>query len=321
MRKKKLLILEPHDFSLHTKTLLSVYFDVEEIKQDIGLFDALANNVKDTDVLWVRLKYFISADVLSYFNQLKYIVSATTGLNHIDLEACAKQHIKIISLRGEIDFLKHIAATAEHTLNLMLSLFRQTVAAVMDVRDACWRRDLFKGHEIKDKTIGLIGFGRVAKKVARYLNAMDAQVLAYDPYLDKSEFIKEQVECCDLNTLVKRSDMVSLHASYHQGMPVLLDKNLLNQFKPGAYLINTARGELIDECSLLELLKNKHLAGAALDVLNQEQSISLLTHPLVLYAKQHAHLLITPHIGGCTYESLSLAEHFVAKKLIEQVCV
>jgi len=274
----------------------------------------LLSMIPEANVLWVRLRHRIDAALMASAPELKIIVTATTGLNHIDLEEAGRRGIQILSLRGKTEFLKDVRATAEHTIGLMLALLRNIPAAASDVTAGAWRRDRFQGTELYGKTIGLFGYGRLGRIVAKYLAAFDARVLVTDP-LQAPGVIDTAIESVAASEVLRRSDLISLHVDLREDTRGFFNADMFHAMKPGAYFINTSRGELIAEEALLKCLVNGSLAGAALDVLANEDSSGMAGHPLVEYARRHSNLIITPHIGGCTAESMRKTEHFLAQEL------
>lgn len=275
---------------------------------------AFREAVRGCEVLWVRLGNPIDGGLLDSAPDLKWIVSPTTGLNHIDLEAAERHGVRVLSLKGETNFLQHIRATAELALCHILNLLRRVPAATAHVLDGGWDREAFRGHELYQSTVGLVGFGRLGRILSRYLLAMGARVVAYDPFLESSP--EEGVELLELNELLKRASMVSLHAAWTPENEGFFNADCFGRMRNGSRFVNTARGELVDEAALLDALREKRLVAAAVDVLADETGGVSTSHPLVAYAREHDHLLITPHLGGCTYESMARTERFMAEKLI-----
>lgn len=275
--------------------------------------EALLREATPASVLWVRLRNLIDAEVLAAAPNLQYLATPTTGLTHIDLDAAERRGVRIISLQGEVEFLRGIRATAEHTVNLMLSLLRRTPAAAEHVCAGGWDRDTFLGGELYGKRVGLVGVGRLGSLVASYLQAFGCEVVGYDP--DAASAAASGATPVSLDELLSSSEIVSLHAAYTPGQPGWFNSGCFRRMKPGSFFINTARGELVDEAALLEALRSRHLAGAALDVLSGEDSTGMGRHPLVQWARENRNLLITPHIGGCTRESMEKTELFLAEKL------
>lgn len=275
----------------------------------------LLTELSDCDVLWVRLRNRIDREVMDAATALKFIITPTTGLNHIDLEEAKRRGIAVLSLRGEVDFLTNIRATAEHTLALTLALLRNLRYAAEHVEDGGWSRDLFRGEELLGRTVGVVGYGRLGRITAEYFHAFGSDIIASDPCISKGSF-SSFVKPLDLDALLGESDIVTLHVNLSAVTAGFFGRVQFARMKQGSRLINTSRGELLDEAALLGALRSGHLAGAALDVLCDEDTRGMPNHPLVLYAKENRNLLLTPHIGGCTYESMERTECFMAEKLI-----
>lgn len=308
----RVLNLEPESFNPEALSILESFADVEsvnltreELKEVIAKYDALI----------VRLGYKIDEEIISKAQNLKAIVTATTGLNHINVQACDNRGIAVLSLKEETDFLKTITATAEHTMGLLLALLRHIPSSYADVQNKNWNRNLFKGVELSGKTIGIIGYGRLGKMVAHYSAAFNMNVLAHDKITIAAS---DGIRMVSLDEILRTSDIISLHVSYSQDAHNLLDGEAFNVMKKNAIIINTSRGEMIDEEALLKALKEGKIAGAALDVLSGEYAdrVDWARHdPLIAYASQHSNLIITPHIGGATYDSMYKTELFMAHKL------
>ncbi|MFT3837821.1 MAG: NAD(P)-dependent oxidoreductase [Myxococcaceae bacterium] len=310
MSRPKVLIAEPHDFSGAAKALLDASCDVELRDTDAaGLTQAFAGY----DVVWVRLRQKITRELLAQKKACRVLACPVTGLDHIDLSACEQAGIKVVSLKGEAAFLERVRATAELTLGLALALVRHVPAATEHVREGHWNRDLFRGHELFEKTAGVLGVGRLGAIVARYYRALGMRVIGFDP---RADFPADIERAASLEQLLTQSDLLSVHVSYSPATHHLLGAPQLAQLKPGAVLVNTARGGVVDEPALLEALKSGRLAGAALDVLSGEPGIDE-KHPVVRYAREHRNCLVVPHIGGNTFESLDKTETFIAQKVLE----
>ncbi|WP_372716708.1 NAD(P)-dependent oxidoreductase [Novipirellula sp.] len=311
MSRPRLLISESAQFSAIAAESLQQVADVSLDDLDRP---GLLESVSDADVLWIRLRHQIDKQVLDRGRHLQFICSPTTGLNHIDLEEAGRRGIQVISLRGEVDFLREIRATAEHTIGLILAVLRKLPAAMEHVIAGDWNRDLFCGGELHGKTIGIVGFGRLGRVVAKYLHAFDTRVIAVDPNVQQDQ-VPEYVEMLPLHSLLEQSDIVTLHVNLYEQTKGFFGKEQFDRMKSGSWFINTSRGELVDERALLDALQSGKLAGAAVDVLSDERTSGMSHHPLVAYARKNRQLLITPHIGGCTTESMIKTEMFLAEKL------
>ena len=276
--------------------------------------DELLAQVGGYDVLIVRLAHQVDRVVLAAGTRLKAVVTATTGLDHIDTAYAASRDIAVLSLRGETAFLDSIWATAEHTWAVLLAVLRHIPQAHTSVRAGQWDRDLFRGRELARKRLGIVGLGRVGRKVARYGLAFAMDVAAYSP--QSEPWIDGVVQMPSLTTLLERSDVVSIHVPLNDQTVGLIGARALKRLPRGAVLVNTARGGIVDEAALVDALKTGHLAAAALDVIEHERAPRARnTGPLLAYARDHDNLLITPHIAGATHESMADTEVFMARKL------
>lgn len=311
--KPRLLIAESDRFSAAALADLEASFEVE--LADLGR-RGLLEAVGGCEVLWVRLRNAIDAELLAAAPGLRAIVTPTTGLNHIDLEAAERRGIRVLSLRGEIEFLREIRATAEHTIALLLALLRRLPAAAADVEAGRWDRDRFRGRELFGKTVGVIGYGRLGSIVARYLRAFECEVVANDGKTEH-ERVEDGVAFLPLPELLARADAVTLHVNLTAENEGMLGEQEFSAMPRGSWFVNTARGELVDEQALLEALRTGHLAGAALDVLRDERAEGMEASELVRFAREHGNLIVTPHIGGATVESMERTERFMAGRLLE----
>lgn len=308
--RPRVLITEPEGFSPLAVERLRAVADVELSTVDRpGLVAALGAY----DVVWLRLGHRLDADTLAHATRCRIIATPVTGLDHLDLEACAARGIRVVSLRGEVAFLRTVRATAEHTLALMLALLRRLPAAHGHVLEGGWDRDLFRGRELGDKVVGLVGVGRLGTLVAGYLRAFGCTVLGYDPRPDYPHDVAERVS--SLPELMARVDIVSLHLTYDRSTRHLIDAAQLAYLRPHAVLINTARGGVLDDRALYDALVSHRLAGAALDVIDGEPEVGR-DHPLVALARTTDRVLITPHLGGNTFESFEKTELFLAGRVV-----
>lgn len=272
----------------------------------------LGRALPHVDVLWVRLRNRVSGALMEAAPRLKLIATPTTGLNHIDVKHAQRRGIEVISLRGASEFLSKVRATAEHTIALILSLIRNVPGAVGHVQRGGWNRDLFQGRELYGKTAGVVGYGRLGRLVAHYLRAFDMRVLTADPNVSQSA-LEEGIQLVPLMQLLRESDLVTLHVNLCKETKAFFGWPQFEAMKPGAWFINTARGELVDEKAFLETLKSGALAGAAVDVICNESATVATSNPLALYAREHRNLVITPHLGGCTTESMEKTEIYLAQ--------
>ncbi|MEM6700927.1 MAG: NAD(P)-dependent oxidoreductase [Bacteroidota bacterium] len=310
--QSKILIAEADDFSKEVIKKLENYAQVDMLNCTQSDLKYL---LEEYDVFWFRLGFKIDETVLSENTRCKIIATPVTGIDHIDEILCKELNIRIVCLRGEREFLKKVRATAEMSIGLALSIMRKIPQAFEAVKQGNWERDWFRGNELYDKTIGIIGYGRLGAIVAEYAGVFGMKVVAVEPREEvKRQY--SQVEFLDsLEALASRSDLISLHVDYKPQTHHLLKESFFKSCKPSAFFINTSRGGIVDEKALLVALEQKWIKGAALDVLQNEPHIDQ-NNPLVAYAEVNDNLMIVPHIGGNTYESFEKTENFIADKII-----
>ena len=305
----RILNAEPENYSPAARTILD---RLGTVTDGPLLRPELIARLPDFDVLIVRLGHQVDREVLDHGPRLKAIVSATTGLDHIDTAFAGEKGIAVLSLRGETEFLRSVPATAELTWALLLALVRNLPGAFQSVLNGEWNRDRFKGHDLAGKRLGILGLGRIGEKVARYGLAFGMKVIAYDPF--RSGWMDGVEKAATLPDLLAQSDVLSVHIPLNEQTVRLVTAAELACLPAGAVLVNTSRGPVLAEPALLAALESGRLAGAALDVLAGERAAPAQS-PLLAYARTHSNLVLTPHIGGATYESMAATEIFMARKL------
>jgi len=295
--------------------------DALAILQEIAIVDSFSDLtpadlytlIPNYDVLITRLAFQIDARLMDHAVRLHTIVTATTGLNHIDLAYAQHKQIKVLSLKGELEFLRTIPSTAEHTWALLLSLVRHIPHAYQSVLDNQWDRDRFRGNQLLGKPLGILGFGRIGEKVARYALAFGMKVYAYDPNPVETS-LTEIFWCHSMEELLHQSEVLSIHVPFDSTTHHLLSIHELMQLPRHAFIINTARGGILNEKDVVDALESGHLRGLAVDVLEDEYQLN--HSPLLQYARNHANVIITPHIGGATLEAMAMTKVFMANKLV-----
>lgn len=271
-------------------------------------------------VLVVRLAHKIDASLLSRFPALRAIVSPTTGLDHIDEEACAERDIKIFSLGSTPEALERVTSTSELTIGLILALVRRIPQANTDVIERGeWQRDRFKGRQVAGLKLGIVGLGRIGRHVAGYARALGMTITASDPLWP--EFGFEYIQRVSLPELLETCDIVSLHVKHTPDTKNLIGPDQIEAMKPGALLVNTARGEILDENAATQALKASKLGGIAVDVLARENEVvdNLGLSPLVVAARAGFNVIITPHIGGCSQDAMHVTEKVMAQYCADQM--
>jgi len=305
----KIVVTEPLHLAENLKETLGALGTVVYGPMDD---DTLVHELADCDVLMVRLGRHIGEPLIAKAPRLHYILTATTGLDHIDLDAARLASVRVISLRDCQHAITDVSATAEHCLGLMLALLRGTPAASAHVLAGGWDRDKFWGTQLKGKCLGIVGYGRIGAMVAACTNALGMTVVANDI---KPEKIAPPAKPLSLDELLRTADVVSLHVTATPENRHLIDRNAIARLKRGAVFINTARGSLVDEAALAEAVETRRLFGVAVDVLEGEEHGGPSRSPLLAAAQAGYNVLITPHIGGATREAIARTETV----LIEQV--
>ncbi len=260
----------------------------------------------------IRSKTPIDQALLMHADRLKFIARAGAGLDQIDLEEVTRRGIQLFHApEGNRD------AVAEHALGMLLMLFNRLHIANQEVKQRVWAREANRGIELKGKTVGIIGYGNMGQAFAQRLSGFGVRVLAYDKY--KSGFSDAFADEASLSEIQKQADVLSLHIPLTEENKYLLNKEFLSQFKKPFYLINTARGELIQLETLLWALEEQILLGACLDVLENEklQTLSAEEETLLDRLAAKEQVVFSPHIAGWTHESYRKINEVLAAKIKE----
>jgi D-3-phosphoglycerate dehydrogenase len=267
--------------------------------------EALARRVRQADALVVRSATKVTAEILAEPGRLRVIGRAGTGVDNIDVEAATRAGVVVINTPGG-----NSVAAAELTLSLLLASARNIPQANNALRDGRWERKQHLGIEVTGKVLGIVGLGRIGREVARRARSLQMELLGHDPFILPAALEDLGVECVPLEDLLSRSDFVTLHVPLTADTRMLIDAAALARMKLGAHLVNCARGGLVDEAALLEALDKDRIAGAALDVFQEEppRNRRLLQHPRVV---------ATPHLGASTREAQERVGTEVADKIRE----
>jgi D-3-phosphoglycerate dehydrogenase len=273
----------------------------------------------DVEVGFAPLGYFFGAEKMDRMPHLKVIASNTTGHPHIDVDEAKRRGVAVVTLKDDHVFLDGITPTAELTWGLIIALTRNVMPAYRSFLDGHWDRRPFGGTAMLSRmSLGVIGLGRLGGKVAGYGKAFGMDVAYYDPFVDAGGIYTRYD---DLHALIGRSNIVSLHVPHEPETTGMLGRTCFESMRPGSFFVNTARGELIDFDALLDGLRSGRLAGAGLDVFEGEFEPGfadrIKSHPLWQYAQSHDNLVITPHIGGSTYDAWRLTEQRTIERVLE----
>jgi len=265
----------------------------------------LAAAVRDADALVVRSATDVNQKLIEQAQKLRVIGRAGVGVDNVDAEAATRKGIVVMNTPGA-----NAIAVAEHTIGLMISLARFIPKADQTTRQGKWEKKSLQGTELKAKTLGIIGLGRVGVEVASRAKAFGMKVLAYDPFVSQQLARDLEIELSDLDPLYAASDYISLHVGLTPQTQKMINAASIAKMKKGVRVVNCARGELIDDAALLEALNSGQVAGAALDVFAQEppKDSPLLAAPNVI---------ATPHIAGSTNEAQELVGVQIALQVKE----
>ncbi len=247
---------------------------------------------------------------LSRAAKLKLVVCATTGSDHMDAATLTEKNVPLLSLQGQKEFLKNITPAAEHSWLLLMACARGIKAAFQEVDRKEWDRNKFPGLMLKGKTLGLVGCGRIGQWMATYASAFGMDVIGFDPFLTTWP---KHIRPLPLEDLLKTSDFISVHVPLSEQTKNVLGPKQFELMKKGVVVVNTSRGEVIDEAALLQALESGRVAAVGLDVIAGEPNIK--KHPLVLYAQTHPNVMITPHIAGFSPEALVHVLAFCAERV------
>jgi len=318
---QKAIYFEVLEYSPENITLLRSKFDLTVLTDPRHLTEELLAHVV---VLFAPLGYQFDKALLEKCGQLKVIATNTTGVPHIDTDYAAERGIKVVSLKDEREFLDSITPTAELTIGLIICITRNIFPAMCAVRTGKWRRWDFGGPAMLSRmSLGIVGLGRLGQMVARYAYAMGMKVMYHDPYLAIPSVGSNYTRLESLEKLVSTCDVTTIHIPMAAQNRHLFNVQLFERFKRGAFLINTARGEIVDSEALVGALESGRLAGAALDVLDGEFSPGfqehMLHHPLVLYAATHENLILTPHIAGSTRDAWCLTQRYTIEQTLATI--
>jgi D-3-phosphoglycerate dehydrogenase len=277
------------------------------VDERVGLKPAeLREIIGEYDGLIVRSSTRVTAEILAAATRLRVIGRAGIGVDNIDVPAATRKGVVVMNTPGGNN-----VTTAEHAISLMLSLARSIPQASSSIKSGKWEKSRFMGSEVCNKTLGIVGVGNIGGLVADRAQGLRMKVIAYDPFITEDKAQKLGVELVDLDTLCARADFVSIHTPLTPETRHLIDAAVLAKMKPTARLINCARGGIVDEQALAEAISSGRLAGAALDVFEQEPPPK--DHPLL----QLEQVICTPHLGASTDEAQVNVAIAIAEQIID----
>ena len=312
--------IEKHLTSIHRTAIYKVVEtewpddplkDVEEVHEAVGDVDAMVRMLHDVDII-VTDYGAVTERMIASAPRLKLIAVARGGPVSVNTKAAGERGIPVVNLPG-----RNSQAVAEFTVGLMFSQLKKIAECHADMKRGVWRGDFYRfdraPQELPGLTAGLVGFGSVGKLLAPLLMAMGMRVVVHDPFVKEHELQREKVTAVDLDSLLAQSDVVSLHARLTQQNAGMMGEKQFRAMKPSAHLINTARGGLVDHRALYRALKEKWIAGAALDIYDTEPINP--QHPLL----ELGNVTFTPHIAGSSRETAIRSADLLAQKIVEFV--
>lgn len=305
MTKPKVLVITPIDHIRNARQEIEQFAAVTYVPQ-AGVHEVL-EMIPGHDAVFTnpnKSKVFLGGDVLRYEPSLKVICTASTGTNHIDIDYASDQGITVLSLAEEREVINRISSTAEHAFALTLAAIRRIPQASESVRKGIWDYEPFIGRQFDHLTVGVVGYGRLGTYYSRYSRAFGAKVLVYDPH--KKVNGRELIQVKTVEDLLAESDVISLHVHVTDETLGMVNRSWFELMKPHVLLVNTARGEVVNEVDLVTFLKNNMGAFYATDVIAHEIT-DRKESPVLQHAMGGNQVLITPHIGGMTREGQEIA--------------
>jgi D-3-phosphoglycerate dehydrogenase / 2-oxoglutarate reductase len=271
---------------------------------------SIIEQLSQYDGLVIRSKTFVDKELLTNASKLKFICRAGAGIDNLDVKYIESQNIKIVNApEGNRN------ALAEHTIGLLFSLLNNIVKSDREIRQLVWDREGNRGHEIVNKTVGIIGYGYMGTAFASKLKHFGCRIIAYDKY--KSDFATDGIEEVSLEEIFQASDIVSLHVPLTEETIGLVNGNFFKKFSKPIWVINTSRGEVVDLRALIENIEGELVLGAALDVLENEKldNFTDIQKKDFEYLANSNKIILTPHVAGWSFESYVMINKVLVEKL------
>jgi len=266
------------------------------------------DKIKEYTGIAVRTKFRIDAEIFAAAPNLKFVARAGAGLDNIDDKIAFEKNIALINApEGNCD------AVGEHATGLLLALMNNFRRADMEIRNGVWDREGNRGYELKGKKVGIIGYGHMGQRFAKKLAGFEVDVMAYDKY--KTGFSDAFAREVSMEEIVKYADVLSLHIPLTAETKQMVDDEYFFHFKKPIFFINTARGEIVNTDAVLNALKNGKILGAGLDVLQTEKFPALGEQAWYEELKHNNQVILTPHVGGWTFDSYRKISEVLAEKL------
>lgn len=280
-------------------------FQVDQVSSKLDR-EELLGRLGDYEAIVTRSSTAVTAEFLGRARRLRIVGRAGVGVDNIDVDACSRQGVVVVNAP-----YGNVVSAAEHTVGMLLALVRKIPLAHEALKRLEWDRSIY-GSELFRKTAGVLGLGKVGSRVAARLKAFDMEVLVYDPFIPESRARDVGVRLTDLQTVLGRADILTVHVPLTDETENMIGARELAAMKPGARVVNCARGGIVNEADLLAALDSGYVAGAAVDVWSEEPPVS----PLVKRLIQHPRVVVTPHLGANTQEAQVNVAVDVARQLV-----
>ena len=267
--------------------------------------EEIVSIIGDYEALVVRSQTKVSAEIIEAGRKLQVIARAGIGIDNVDVDEATRCGIVVVNAPTG-----NTISAAEHTIALMLSLARHIPQANAALKSGLWQRSEFTGTEVRNKTLGIIGLGSVGSEVARRARGLEMRLIAYDPFVSVEHANNLKVELFSLEQLLKEADFITLHLPLTDSTKGLIGARELSLVKPEVHIINCARGGLIDEAALVKAVKEKRVAGAAIDVFPKEP----ITESLLFESDS---IIVTPHLGASTTEAQAMVSRDAATQIVD----
>lgn len=290
-----------------------IFYLEEGTKSEVRTF--LLNHDIDTILCNPNQQTYKIDEELLRDTKITLINTCSTGMNHIDIQYCANHNINIYSLTNDYELINELPSTAELSFGLMLAMLRKIPTANQHVANYNWDYTKFIGRQIKDLNIGIIGYGRLGKLMFKYCDAFGANVKIYDPYVtsELDDRFRLNYTCNSLRKLIEHSDVISIHVHVSNETKYMINKQILGYSKKKPYIINTSRGEIVNEDDIVSALDENLILGYATDVIENEFD-DISNSPILRAMNSGKNILITPHVGGMTWEGQKKAYEWAINK-------
>jgi D-3-phosphoglycerate dehydrogenase len=281
------------------------------VDKKVGLeIDELHNCIGGYDAIITRSGTLVDEALLSHAQRLKIVARAGVGIDNVDVDAASRRGIIVVNAP-----YGNVNSAAEHTMAILLAKCRNVGVANISLKNGEWKRAPFTGHELKGKTVGIIGLGKVGGRVALRCRAFEADVLTYDPYISEKRAEDFGVKLTSLEDVIRFSDIISVHTPLNDETRNMINAEHFAGMQDGVFIVNCARGGIINEAAMLAALESGKCGGAAFDVFSEEPPRSEVLKKLIA----HPNMLVTPHLGANTFEAQKNVAVDVSKEIVNYI--